>query len=77
MFVDLPPTLHGRCSGYGVFRRGEYTSDLVSQENKSNQQVKCYFLLTAGLPYVRFCVFFWPMGWGGLGWGGLGWGGVG
>ena len=28
------------------------------------------FLLTAGLPYVRFCVFFGR--WGGVGWGGVG-----
>ena len=37
-------------------------------------------MLAAGLPYVRFCVFFgrWGgVGWVGVGWGGLGWGGVG
>ena len=32
------------------------------------------FMLAAGLPYVRFCVFFGR--WGGVGWGGLGWGGL-
>ena len=31
------------------------------------------FLLAAGLPYVRFCVFFLAdgVGWVGVGWGGL------
>ena len=30
-------------------------------------------MLAAGLPYVRFCVFFLAdgVGWGGVGWGGL------
>ena len=32
------------------------------------------FLLAAGLPYVRFCVFFGR--WGGVGWGGVGWDGL-
>ena len=29
------------------------------------------FMMAAGLPYVRFCVFFGR--WGGVGWGGVGW----
>ena len=30
------------------------------------------FMLAAGFPYVRFCVFCMMGGWGGVGWGGVG-----
>ena len=61
IYTDIATDLHILCDSNPRFLHGHSSSARILASKF------CKYMLAAGFPYVRFCVFC-MMGWGGVGW---------